>query len=176
MLMRNSVDRYGLISILLHWIMAILILVLLVLGFLMTHIPMRSSLYAWHIELGLLALFLMAIRLPWRLYNMSPSATLIPRWEQIMTKGMIFCCYILMLALPITGWLLASASSLSLSFFDLFELPEIINPGNENRTVFISLHQWLSYFLIVVLVTHLIVTLTHHFIKKDGLMRKMVKP
>lgn len=174
--MRNSVSRYGLVSILLHWVMAILILTLLVLGLVMAHIPMRRALYTWHIELGVLALLLMTIRLPWRLYNMSPSATLIPRWEQMMTKGMIFFCYILMFALPITGWLLASSSAFNVSFFNLLDLPELVNPDNDSRTLFIMLHQWLSYFLIAVMTAHLIVTLTHHFIKKDNLMRSIIKP
>lgn len=116
----NTENRYGMISILLHWIIAIIILVLIGLGLYMTNLPiglLKLKLYGYHKELGILILMLVMLRIMWRIVNISPSLGEIPTWEKYAARAVQLLFYIFMVALPISGWLLTSAAGLAPSFF-----------------------------------------------------------
>ncbi|WP_051131868.1 cytochrome b [Legionella tunisiensis] len=112
MKIRNNEDRFGVISIFLHWLMALLMIAVVILGVVMTRLPVRFSLYEWHKDIGLSILILVFIRFIWRLMNISPSLTTLPYWEQLISKCMVYFCYAFMFIIPMTGWLLLSASDL----------------------------------------------------------------
>ena len=172
----NSEDRYGLIAILLHWLMAILIIGLLVLGLYMVTLPIsleKLKLYGWHKEYGLLALALVIFRLFWRLSNTTPRLSL-PLWEKFAARSVHWAFYGFMFAMPITGWLITSAAGLPVSFFGLFVLPDLVSPNEELRQLFQEIHEWVGYGLIVTIILHASAALKHHFINKDNILRRMI--
>lgn len=178
--LKNTDTRYGIIAYLLHWVMAILIIGLLVLGLYMTWIPISSlklKLYGWHKEFGTLVLMLFFLRVAWRLSNITPllPATL-PAWQQLAAHAVHFAFYIFMFAMPITGWLVTSAAGLPVSFFGLFVLPSLVTPSEENRLLFTEMHKWLAYGLIATIGAHVGAALKHHFINKDNILRRMLWP
>lgn len=176
MQIKNSETSYGLMAILLHWLMAILIIGLLVLGLYMVELPIsheKLKLYGWHKEYGFLALALAIVRLLWRLTNVTPRLSL-PLWEVLAARSVHWMFYILMFAMPITGWLITSAAGLPASFFGLVVLPDLVSPNEEMRILFQKMHQWIGYGLIALIVLHMSAALKHHFINKDDILRRML--
>src|SRR5579872_2280474 len=128
----NSQNRFGIVTILLHWIMAILIIGLLAVGIYMTRIPVsltKLKLYGWHKEYGLLVLMLAIVRITWRFINVNPELSSLARWEMLAARAVHWAFYFFMFAMPITGWLITSAAGLPASFFDLFVLPNLVAPS-----------------------------------------------
>lgn len=176
MQLTNTDDRYGLIAIFLHWLMAILIIGLLMLGLYMETLPIshtKLKLYGWHKEYGFLALALVIIRLGWRLINITPRLSL-PLWEKLAARSVHWAFYIFMFAMPITGWLVTSASGLPASFFGLFVLPDLVSPNDERRMLFEAMHKWIGYALIATILLHASAAFKHHFINKDDILRRML--
>ncbi|MFO1259406.1 MAG: cytochrome b [Gammaproteobacteria bacterium] len=176
----NTDERYGLVSFLLHWIVAIIIIGLIIVGLYMTRIPISSlklKLYGWHKQFGLLILALLFLRIAWRLSNVTPRlpATL-PAWQKLAARSVHFVFYLFMFFMPITGWLVTSAAGLPVSFFGWFVLPSLVEPDESNRLLYAEIHQWLAYGLILTLGAHIGAALKHHFINKDNILRRMLWP
>ena len=173
---KNTKTRFGLITISLHWIMAILIIGLLALGLYMVALPIsiqKLKLYGWHKELGFLVLFLVIFRITWRLGNLMPELEL-PWLEKIAARSMHWALYIFMFAMPLTGWLITSAAALPVSFFGLFTVPNLIAPNEQYRVLFELFHEYLGYALIAAISLHTAAALKHHFINKDTILRRML--
>lgn len=179
MLIKNTIDRFGMVAIFLHWIMALLILALIGLGLYMTRIPISAEklkLYGWHKEFGILALMLVIVRLTWRLVNTTPALLSLPSWERWAARAAHRTFYLLMFIVPISGWLLTSAAGLPVSFFGWFLLPNLISASEANRLLYTEIHEWLSYALIAVFCLHVSAALKHYFINKDDIMQRIIKP
>lgn len=177
MQIKNTNQRFGLVTIFLHWVMAILMIVLVILGLYMVRIPiseLKLNLYGWHKELGILILMLVMVRIVWRINNTNPSLASLPLLERIAARSVHWIFYLLMLALPISGWLITSAAGLPVSFFGLFVLPNLVSPNEEQRILFQEIHRWLAYGLIVVFCGHVGAALKHHFINKDDILRRIL--
>lgn len=177
-LIRNTRDNYGMIAILIHWVMAIIILGMIGLGWYMSDLPIsmqKLTLFGLHKEFGILVLALVTIRLLWRLINVTPTlSNQIPYLQRLAAHIMHFLLYLLMFIIPITGWLMTSAAGLSVSFFDLFLLPDLIQPNKELMITLETVHGWLAYSLLVLIIAHAAAALKHHFIDKDTILRRMI--
>lgn len=176
MQVKNSLTNFGIVAILFHWIMAVLIIGLLILGLYMVPLPWspaKLKFYGWHKEYGFLVLFLIIFRLLWRISNKMPELAL-PWLEQLAARSMHWAFYAFMFAMPISGWLITSAAGLPASFFGLFTLPNVVAPDESKRMLFELIHQWLAYALIVALSLHTAAALKHHFINRDNILRRML--
>jgi cytochrome b561 len=177
----NSEYHYGLVAILLHWIMAALLIVLILLGVYMVSLPdvgfntTKISLILVHKQLGILALFLVAVRTAWRSANTLPMmAEQIPAWQQFAARFVHLLLYALMFALPTTGWLMSSAAGIPVEFFGLFTLPDYIARDELLFRAFITLHRWLAYGLVLLLSLHAGAALAHHFLLRDDTLKRML--
>ena len=175
---KNTMEKYGIISQLFHWLMALLLIGLLAVGLYMVGLPIglqKLKLYGWHKEFGILILMLVVFSLAWRTTNIHPSLPdTMPAWQKIAANGVHVLLYVLMFALPITGWMLSSASGLPVSFFGLFVMPDLVAPNEHLRAVLVQVHHWLAYGLIAGLLGHIGAALQHHFIDKDDILRRML--
>ncbi len=177
--LKNTRLGYGLVAILLHWSMALLIIGMLTLGIYMEQLPIsleKLKLYGWHKEYGVIVLELGILRLIWRLYNIMPDLPAhMPLWEKFAARAthLIFYGYIFLL--PLTGWLMSSAAGLTVSFFGLFLLPNLIGPDPNTMHLLKEVHKWLGYSLIGVIGLHTAAALRHHFIDKDDVLKGMLK-
>ncbi len=174
---KNTETKFGSIAISLHWLMAIIIIGMLALGLYMTGLPksaLKLKLYGWHKEFGMLILMLAAARISWRLSNINPSLASLPSWERLGALAVHWMLYLLMFAMPITGWLITSAAGFPVSFFGLFLIPTIV-PADENwLKIFETMHEWIAYGLIALIIGHTLAALKHHFIDKDDIFRRML--
>jgi len=177
-MLRNSTLRFGAIAILLHWVIALLMIGLIILGLYMVSLPMnlhKLKYYGWHKEFGVLVLMLATVRLAWRFTNTTPLLPpQMPKWEQLAAHGMHYVFYGFMFALPITGWMLSSAAGFPVSFFGLFVLPDLISTNEQSRHLLTEIHKWLAYGLIAAICGHVGAALQHHFINKDDILRRML--
>ncbi|VVC75638.1 hypothetical protein AQUSIP_09280 [Aquicella siphonis] len=175
---RNSQYEYGSVAIFLHWVMALLIIILLILGLYMTGLPVslrKLRFYGWHKELGVLVLGLVIVRVAWRLGNVTPLLQpYLPVWEAVAARCTHWAFYLLMGALPVTGWIMSSAAGLPVSFFGWFVLPDWVAPNEELRVYFREIHEYLAYTLIALICLHVAAALKHHFINKDDILRRML--
>ena len=175
---KNSKENYGLIAISFHWIMAIVVIGLIAMGFYMSNLensPDKFKLYGLHKSFGGLILGLVILRLSWKLVNIAPELPLnIKLWERIAAKSAHLILYFFMFAMPVSGWLMSSAAGFPVSFFGLFTLPNLVEPNDELRKFFGEAHEIMAFALIGVIVVHFMAALQHHFLKKDTVLTRML--
>lgn len=176
--LKNTRLGYGLVAILLHWSMALLILGMLALGLYMVRMPIsleKLKFYGWHKEVGILILELAILRIVWRLYNILPALPeAMPVLEKLAARSIHLIFYGVLIVMPLTGWMISSAAGLSVSFFGLFLLPNLVGPNPALMAILAQVHAWLAYALIALVGLHTLAALKHHFINKDDVLRKMV--
>jgi cytochrome b561 len=176
--LRNTKREYGSVAILLHWIMAVFIITLIALGLYMVDLPKglaKLKFIGWHKELGILVLGLAILRASWRLSNVTPLLlSYLPTWEAVSARLVHWTFYLLMIILPLTGWMMSSAAGLPVSFFGLFVLPDLVSPNAQGRILFQQIHIWLAYAMIGLIILHVAAAFKHHFINKDNIMRRML--
>jgi cytochrome b561 len=177
----NNGQRYGAVAMLLHWAMALLLAGLVVLGLYMVWLPdagydrQKITLILAHKALGMLALCAVLVRAAWRAVNPMPAlAANLPPWQQLAARVVDLCFYALMLALPVTGWLMSSAGGYPVPIFDWFNVPDLIGTDEHLFVALISIHRWLADALVVLLVVHAGAALDHHFLRHDDTLRKML--
>lgn len=184
---RTAEQRYGDIAVIFHWLIALFIIGLLVIGKFMTHFfdendPIRFQLTQWHKSFGLTVLLLSVLRLMWRLTHRPPAELAsIPVWQQRIAGFVHLLLYGLMLALPITGWIMSSASPLNIDtvLFNLITVPHIPPfPDLPNKAdiaaSFHEYHELAGNLLILLLLAHIGAALKHHLIDKDAVLVRML--
>ena len=99
-----------------------------------------------------------------------------PQWEAVAARAAHWAFYFFMFVLPMSGWLITSASGLPVSFFGWFVIPNLVSPDDAQRLLFTEIHKWLAYALIAIFCLHVGAAFKHHFINKDDIMRRMLRP
>ena len=181
-----AADRYDRVAIALHWTIALAILGLLVLGTVMVRIAPGSSLkfelYQLHKSVGFTVLVLSIVRLLWRLTHPAPPlpATLKP-WEAVLARVTHIGFYVLMLAVPLSGWMMVSASvwNFPTVIFGTFTLPHlpVLSTLAEKKPVEDALkevHEWLAIGMFALFLLHVAGALKHQLILRDGTLARML--
>ena len=156
---RNS-DHYPATSKLLHWLVAACVLLLTVpVAIVIDRVgqgPTQDSLYNLHKSLGVLILVLMVLRLINRLVAgaLAPEAEIEP-WQRAVSSIVHTSLYALLLAMPILGYIANSAYGASTPFFGLFELPSIVGKDGELATRLFTLHRWVGWLVILLVLMHI---------------------
>ena len=161
----------------LHWLMAALIAGLLILGIYMSDLPLspdKLQLYAWHKWAGVSVFLLVWLRLAWRLGHPPPPlpATLSRRMQWAAHAGHALL-YGLMIAIPLSGWLMSSAKGVPTVWFGLLTLPDLLARNRELGDLLQQLHKALNLLLMLTLAGHIGAALWHHFVLKDDTLRRM---
>jgi cytochrome b561 len=178
----NTSSRYGAVSLLIHWGMAALLVALIATGWYMVRLPdagfdeKKIGLILTHKSIGMAALLAAGVRIGWRNANTLPQwAPTLPGWQQGAAYFVHLCFYALMLALPLTGWLMSSAGGFPVYlWFDKGALPDLIRTDPSLFRFFIELHRWLAYALLALLAVHSGAALAHHFVWRDDTLRRML--
>jgi cytochrome b561 len=179
MTLKNTSERWGGVSQLLHWTIAVLILSIGAIGLVMGELP-RSPKWFWvytaHKSLGLTVLALVLVRIGWRLYAGAPVPVAgTPRWQARLASLTHGAIYALILAMPLSGWLYDSASGLRpLRWFGLAEVPKISPPSETVADAAHGAHEWLFWLLIALVLAHAGAALYHHFIQRDATLARML--
>jgi cytochrome b561 len=174
----NRTDHYPGTSKLLHWLIAACVLTTAPVAIVMTRIAegaTRDTLYSFHKSLGVLILTLMILRLINRLAVGAPIADPgIEPWQKTMSAIVHTLFYVLLLAMPPVGYIATSAFGAPVPVFGLFDLPPIIGKDEALAAQLFTLHRWVGYLVIVLVLTHVSAALYHHFVRGDRVLQRML--
>lgn len=177
MKLRSDLEHWGAIAKSFHWIVALAILGNGVFGLCMdlASNPMQKiNWLALHKSIGLTVLALMLLRMAWRWPDGRPREEPAPRWQLIAARATHAVLYLLALALPLSGWWYNSVTGKPLQFFKLFNLPALAIKDDTLRHFSHAVHEYLFWFLILVLVGHVGAALKHHVFDGDNVLRRML--
>lgn len=180
MLLKNTKDRFGFVAKFLHWTTALLIMTLLSVGFYMTSLgfsPTKLQIYMLHKSFGILVLMIVVLRIFWRLANPPPESLPTHKsWEKTLASFVHFFLYCVLIAMPLTGWIMSSAGDFPATFFGLFSLPHLVSKNQDIFNLTRNLHTYIALGILALLALHFAGAFKHHFIDRDATLQRMTKP
>lgn len=179
MQVRNTATGFGVVTIAMHWLVAVAVFGLFGLGYWMVGLSYYDDWYRTapdiHRSVGILLLMVMVIRLAWRLANPVPRP--LPnhsRFEVLAAHGAHLLMYVLIFVAMISGYLISTADGSSISVFDWFEVPSVTGriKGMEDTAGLV--HYWATWALVVLAGLHGLAAIKHHLIDRDDTLRRML--
>jgi cytochrome b561 len=175
---QTSPSRYSVVAQAFHWIIAALVVTQFVLANMAEDLPIgihKLALLARHKSFGMTVLMLAVLRLLWRLKNPPPALPAgMSKLERILARVTHVAFYVLLFAMPLTGWMMSSAKNYSVSWFGLFTWPNLIAKNESAFEVLRSTHDLLSDVLFTIAILHILAALKHHFWNKDDVLLRML--
>lgn len=174
----TSTGRYSAGAMILHWAIAIAVIVNWRIAEKAEHLPEaeRLDVMVWHFSIGMSILLLTLARIAWRLTHRRPplGAHLKP-WERKLAKTVHVLFYVLLIALPLLGWIAMSGYKYAVPMFGLFEWPVLpVGFGEETGHEILEVHASLGTAMLVLVVLHVLGALKHTVIDRDGTLWKML--
>lgn len=174
-----SPDDYTRTAITLHWLMAILMVGAFGLGWVMTGIPgitpTKLRYYSWHKWLGVTLFGLAVLRVAWRATHRSPALPPgMAAWQRTAANAAHVLLYLLMFAVPVTGYLFSCAANVPVVYLGLVQLPMLIGPDPVMKPILRGLHFALNYTLAAIVVAHMLAAFKHQWLDRDGLLARMI--
>jgi cytochrome b561 len=174
--MKNP-TRYTSTAIGLHWLIALLIIVMLGVGLYMVRLPdamPKFQLIQLHKSIGITVLGLVALRLLWRFTHPAPMLPkAMPQWQKAVAHASHYLLYILMVAMPLSGWIMSDAAGYHPNWFGL-SVPQLASQNPELSKTLAMAHGYGAYLLIVLLCLHIGAALQHHFWDNDDILKRML--
>ncbi|MGC0372200.1 MAG: hypothetical protein DGJ47_000907 [Rickettsiaceae bacterium] len=176
-MLKNTINSYGAITKILHWVTAIIIISIISVGFYMTSMDNskeKYEIYALHKSFGIIVLCIVLSRIAWRGMNIKVAA--VPNLPKILTSLASighFLLYIFMLIMPISGMTMSLFSGRSISFFNLFSIPAFA-VNKQLASFFHLIHNISAKLLVALIIGHILGALYHHFIRKDQVLKRML--
>ena len=175
----NTPIRYTTTAIRMHWLVALLIFVAFGMGWYMTGIPgltpQKLKLFSWHKWLGVTVFGLAVIRVAWRLLHPAPPLPMgIPRWQQKAAHLVHQLLYVLIIAIPLTGYFYSAASGIPVVYLGLFKMPMLIEKNDQLKSILGPTHVWLNYLMATIVLAHVLAALKHQLIDRDGTLSRML--
>lgn len=175
--MRNTVHRWGAVAQLLHWTIVALIIVQFTLAALAEDLPplKKLGMLARHKSVGITILALAILRLSWRWLNPTPALpeTLKP-YQRVAARWTHALMYLLLFAMPLSGWMMSSARGFPVSWFGFFQLPDLVPKSKPLYEAMLTTHGVLALVLGGVAALHVAGALKHHFMLRDDVLRRML--
>jgi cytochrome b561 len=177
MTFRNTNQTWGSLTKALHWLIVILIINQWVIAERAEELKGLAKLQAlgWHKSFGMTILMLAIVRLVWRWMNPVPDLTAETRpWERVLARVSHFLLYALIFAMPLTGWMMSSARNFPVSWFKLFQFPDLVAPSDRTFQLMNDLHHLLFSVLVTVALLHVAGALKHPFIDRNDVLKRML--
>lgn len=181
MRLRNTSTNWGAIAKIFHWLIALFIVANLILGYWAEGLatsPTKVEAFYWHKSIGLTVLWLALLRLLWRFTNPSPRLpTGMAGWERALAHTSHVLLYALMIAMPLSGWVIHSASNFPLDLYGIFPVPDIVPSGDDESTIgdlAKAAHYWMFIAICALLALHVLGALKHHIVNRDDVLKRML--
>ncbi len=174
---RMTPVRYTRVAISLHWLIALLVAAGFTLGTIMTDMkvsPTKLQFFSWHKWLGVTIFMLAWLRVLWRVTHAPPPLTVtMPPWQAKAAHYTHFFLYLLLIVVPLSGWLYSSAAGYQTVYLGYFPIPDLLHKSKALAEVLKEVHDDITTVLAVVVGLHVAAALKHHFLDHDGLLRRM---
>ena len=172
-MLKNTAEEYGSYTKTLHWLMAALIVAMVIIGLYMSDLgkedPIRRQLYDLHKSLGVLAMLLIAVRLIWLRLSPPPALPAVFTENETRLVSLVKAAlYLLMIIIPVSGYLMSIAGGHSVSFFSLFDLPSIMEKNKGAHEFFENLHSFMADVIIGAVLLHVAGAVKHRIQDKNG--------
>lgn len=175
MMLKNTTTVYGSIAKFFHWLMALLIFGMFIVAYTMINIPashFSDVLFNLHKATGLLIFGLLILRLIWRFMNRTPKLPpSIPYWQRQCAKFNITALYLLMLAMPLTGFFMSTLGNHAISFYGIFSVAPLADNQLWSK-FFAKAHEILAYLLIASFTLHVIGAFYHPVLQRMWILPK----
>lgn len=162
----------------LHWLMALLVFVTFPVGLVMHEMalsPGKLRMLSYHKWLGVTIFILVMVRLVWRaLHKPAPLVIDMPQWQRIAAKAVHVLLYVLLFAIPLSGWLMSSAKGFQTVYLGMLPLPDLLGKDKVLGDALSALHEVLNITLLLLVVSHIGAALKHHFIDRDEILIRMI--
>jgi cytochrome b561 len=170
--------RYTRTAIGLHWAVALLIFAAFPVGLYMVELPLsptKLKIYSYHKWVGVTIFLLALARLLWRATHPAPPMPeSVPRWQQALAGATHILLYLLILAIPLTGWLMSSALGFQTVYLGVLPLPDLLEKDKLLGEQLKFLHMFLNYTLAALVLMHVGAALKHHLIDRDDILTRML--
>lgn len=174
----NYPTRYTTTAIVLHWLVAVLIGAAFVLGLVMTDMelsPEKLQYFSWHKWLGVTVFALVVVRLVWRAKHQAPPLPLqMPGWQIRVAQGLHHLLYLLMVLVPVTGYLMSCAAGVQVVYFGVLPLPMVLEKNHDLKELFEEVHELLANGMAVAVAIHVAAALKHQWIDRDKILSRML--
>lgn len=162
----------------LHWLIAIAIGGTFALGLYMHELPLspqKLKLYSWHKWAGVTIFLFAMLRLAWRVAHRPPALPLaMPAWQRSVAEATHVLLYLLMLAVPLSGWLMSSAKGFQTVWFGVLPLPDLLQKDTDLGDLLQQLHMMLNFTMAGLVAAHAGAALKHHFLDRDDILARML--
>jgi cytochrome b561 len=162
----------------LHWLIAIAIIGTFSLGLYMHELPLspqKLKLYSWHKWAGVTIFLFALLRLTWRLSHQPPAvAPGVPRGDRRGAAATHVLLYLLMFAVPLSGWLMSSAKGFQTVWFGVLPLPDLLQKDADLGDLLTQLHMLLNFTMAALVGAHAGAALKHHFLDRDEILARML--
>lgn len=176
----STPTRWGSLARLFHWGMALAIAGMVGVGLWMTTLPLgmrKLNVYALHKSIGITLLGVAVLRLGWRLLDRRPAAPAgQPAWQTGAAHAVHGLIYLLLLGIPLSGWLYNSASGFPLRWFKLANLPKLADADPGLKAIAHALHEYGAWALVALVLGHAAAALWHHVVLRDHTLSSMIPP
>jgi cytochrome b561 len=171
--------RYTKVAVALHWLIALLIVSAFGLGVTMVDIPgitpTKLKYFSWHKWIGITVLGLVCVRLLWRLTHPAPAyPDSMPAWQKSASNGLHSALYVLMFAVPVSGYFYSLAAGVPVVYLGVLPLPVFIEANAVWKPILKQVHYALNMTLLAAVVLHVAAALKHLVIDRDGVFRRML--
>lgn len=174
----QSEARYNGVAQFLHWLMATVIIVAWSIGLYAAEMPRgpdKLSMIGWHKGIASTVLVLIVLRILWRATHAAPAlSSAVPALQQKLAGLAHFLIYLLMIALPMSGWLWSSAAGYSVKMAGFIELPSLMAKNDVWKENLGEVHEVLAFTLAGLVAVHVLAALKHHFFNRDGVLLRMM--
>lgn len=179
MALKSDAHHWGSMAKWFHWLIVAGILIQAAIGLIMVELPKRPNIqpvYDLHKSIGLTILALAILRVLWRLFDGRPeNPPGMGALEILVARAGHGLLYVLLFALPISGWLLDSASGLrALRWWGVVPMPRLVDADRELKALALTAHNWLFWLLALVALGHAAAALKHHYIDRDTVLSRML--
>lgn len=176
---QNSPERYGHLSVLIHWLVAFVVYGMFGLGLWMVTLGYYDGWYhkapELHKSIGMLLLLTMVIRVLWRFISPPPSSLAsYTRLTRVSAVAAHLLLYVLLFAILFSGYLISTADGKPVRVFGLFDIPATIADAGAQADLAGTLHLWLAWGVVILSLLHGLAALKHHFIDKDVTLKRML--
>ncbi len=175
----RNVGRYDGFTITLHWLTAVLVIALFALAeiwnnFVARGTPVRHSMQLLHVSLGLALAAVFVVRLAWRTTRGRSLPHDRSNLPDLLASAMHVVLYLLLTAQIVLGFLYRWAQGEEFTFFGLFTVPPAFAPDRALAHTFDTLHYDAAWIIIVLAFGHAMAALVHHYLLRDGILRRML--
>ena len=175
----SDVNKYSKMAISLHWIMAILILVLFCLGWYMEDIEKgteaRTFFFKLHKNIGITVFLLLIVRIIWAIFDKRPAlpATL-ANWQRRLATAVHHSLYLFMVIQPLTGYISSNFTKYKTSFWGVIDLPKLAEQNTEMNDLFTALHACSSIVLLVLILIHMAGAFAYLYLNHENVLVRMM--